>query len=79
MCSYADRDSHLNRWVLKNYIEVSAELGVIKPKTQVQADLAREYRDLIHPGRVQRLAQTCDRGTALAASAALERIVDDLS
>src|SRR2546429_6882967 len=33
---------------------------------------------LIHPGRAQRLAQNCDRGTALSCVAALEHVVRDL-
>jgi hypothetical protein len=44
-----------------------------------QADLARDFRNLIHPGRAQRTGADCDRGTALTALAAIELVVRDLS
>jgi hypothetical protein len=66
-------------WVLQNYIEVAAHLGIIKPDTVIEARLAKDFRNLIHPGRAQRLGQTCDRGTALSCVAALEHVVRDLT
>ena len=35
----------------------------------------QSFRNLIHPGRAARLAQTCDRATALSAIGALEHVV----
>ena len=40
-----------------------------------QTRLAKDFRNLIHPGRAQRQGQTCDRATALSAVAAVEHIV----
>lgn len=68
-----------NAWVLDGYIKVAKVLGLIEDETAKQADLAREFRNLIHPGRSARLAKICDRGTALSALAAVEFIVRDLS
>jgi hypothetical protein len=51
---------------------------VVDRETATQVDLAREFRNLIHPGRSARLAKVCDRGTALSALAAVELIVSDL-
>jgi hypothetical protein len=68
-----------NRWDLDGYIKVAKALGLIEDETAKQADLAREFRNLIHPGRSARLAKKCDRGTALSALAAVELIVRDLS
>ncbi len=51
---------------------------MIKEDTAIQARLAKDYRNLIHSGRAQRLGQICDRGTDLSAVAALERVVRDL-
>jgi hypothetical protein len=68
-----------NTWVLDGYIKVAKGLGLIEAETEKQADLARGFRDLIHPGRAARLAKICDRGTALSALAAVELIVRDLS
>jgi hypothetical protein len=68
-----------NGWVLDGYIKVAKALALIEDETEQQADLAREFRNLIHPGRSARLAKKCDRGTALSALAAVELIVRDLS
>jgi len=71
--------ANLEDWFLPELIEVAAHLEVIKDDTAIQTRLAKNYRNLIHPGRTQRLGQICDRGTALAATAALERVVTDIS
>jgi hypothetical protein len=48
--------------------------GIHKPDRgdPEQKTRAREFRNLIHPGRSARLGKVCDRGTALSASAAVE-------
>ena len=66
-------------WNLHQYIEVSNNLGLITDVTANQARLAKDFRNLIHPGRAQRLRQVCNRGTALSAVAAVEHVVDDLT
>jgi hypothetical protein len=65
----ASRDP--NNWVLDGYIKVARALGLIEDETEKQADLAKDFRNLIHPGRSARLAKVCDRGTALSALAAV--------
>ena len=65
-------------WTLHHYVEIEAYLGIIKPDTVTEARLAKKFRNLIHPGRAQRLGQKCDRGTALASVAALDHVVRDL-
>ncbi len=72
-------DANLERWDLHEYTEVAANLGTIEPGTATETRLAREFRNLIHPGRAQRLGQTCDRGTALSCVAALDHVVRDLT
>jgi hypothetical protein len=69
----------LERWDLHEYIEVASALSVISADTATQARLAIDFRNLIHPGRAARLGQTCDRGTALSAVAAIEHVVRDLT
>jgi hypothetical protein len=71
--------SDLEQWVLHEYTEVSASLGIIKPDTANQVRLARGFRNLIHPGRAQRLGQTYDRATALSAVAGAEHVIRDLT
>ena len=63
---------------LATYIAVAAELDHIKPETATQAGLAKDFRNLIHPGREIRLNQKCDRGTARSALAALDLVAGDL-
>jgi hypothetical protein len=65
-------------WDLGDYIAVATSLAIIKPNTSRQAALAQNFRNLIHPGRAQRLREACDRATALTALAAAELIVRDL-
>lgn len=70
--------ANLDLWNLNQLTEVSRELGMITAETATQCHLAREFRNLIHPGRAKRLAQKCNRATALSALAAIEHVVDDL-
>jgi hypothetical protein len=68
-----------DQWVLKDFIAVARELGVIEEETMKQADTARNYRNLIHPGYAARRRQVCDRATALAVLSSLEHVIRDLS
>jgi hypothetical protein len=69
----------LDNWVLNDLIEVSAQLGLIRDETAKQCRLAKNFRNLIHPGKSVRLEQECNRGTALSACAALEHVVVELT
>ena len=64
-------------WVLEDYITVAEFRQLIKPNTVAQARLAQNFRNLIHPGRTKRLGETCNRGTALGALAAVHLIASD--
>jgi hypothetical protein len=72
-------DPNLDRWDLHEFTEVCANLAIIKADTHTETRLARQFRNLIHPGRAQRIGQKCDRGTALSSVAALDHVVRDLS
>ena len=61
------------------YIEVAANLQLIKENTAKQARLAKDFRNFVHPGVAQRLNEKCDRATALSAVAGMELVVRDLS
>jgi hypothetical protein len=69
----------LEEWDLHEYIQVARELGATTEATATQAGLAKDFRNLIHPGRAQRLAQVCDRASALSAVAAVEHVIRDLA
>lgn len=66
------------QWSLHDYIEIAAELGVIEEHTAQQARIAKDFRNLIHPGRSLRKQQACNRGTALTANAAVEMVARDV-
>jgi hypothetical protein len=73
----------LRWWHLPDYIEVAARYPAAKPS--VSADtatllrLVKDFRNLIHPGRSERLAKKCDRSTALTALAGIVAVVNELS
>ena len=73
----------LTEWHLPDYIEVAAVVPaanpIILPDTAALLRVVKNYRNLIHPGRAERLAATCDKRTAYAAVAAMEGTVLDLS
>jgi len=70
--SFRDPGENLERWDMYSLIEVAAKLQVISTNTAGQCRLAKDFRNLIHPGRAQRLGEVCDRATALSAMAAVE-------
>ena len=65
-------------WHLHQYVTVAAHLKIITPDTAKAVELAKDARNLVHPGRSSRLGQKCDRGTALSALAAVEAVARDL-
>jgi hypothetical protein len=71
--------NNLEEWTLHNYIEVAKDLRVITEDTAVQTRLAKNFRNLIHPGRTQRLNQRCDRATAFSAVASVFHVIRNLT
>ncbi len=65
-------------WSLFPLINVSFRLNLIEEKTFKLCDLAKDFRNLIHPGKTLRLNEQCNRGTALGIISALEFVVSDL-
>jgi hypothetical protein len=66
------------RWDLHECIEIATELSLIEADSTGQARLAKDFRNLIHPGRALLKERDCDRGSALAANAAVELVARDL-
>lgn len=66
------------RWNLNQYCHVCAHLGLIKKNTKTLLLEAKNFRNLVHPGRQLREGLKCSPGTALAAIAALTRVIEDL-
>lgn len=71
--------NNIEDWTLHYLIEVSAKIGLIKNETANQCRIAKDFRNLIHPGRTKRLSIFCDRGTALSSVAAIEHVIRDIS
>jgi hypothetical protein len=71
--------SSIDRWELHQFIGVAEHFNLLKPDTCSAVRLAQNFRNLIHPGRAARLAQTCDRGTAYSAVGALDHVIRDLT
>lgn len=68
----------LNCWDLHELLSVAHKLGVITGDTRAQADLARDFRNFIHPGRSVRFQRICDQATALTALAAIHHVIREL-
>lgn len=64
----------LDKWDLWKLISVANELKLIDAKVAKICDGARDFRNLIHAGR-ERAEAPCDKGTALAAAAAVENLL----
>lgn len=69
----------LNDYGLNEYINVAEDLGILAQKQATAARLAKDFRNLIHPGRAVRLGERCTRSTALQGVAAMEAIIEALS
>jgi hypothetical protein len=69
----------LDRWDLFELIESAHDTGLIGASTKAAADQAKDFRNLIHPGRAMRLAKKCNRATALLGMGAVEAVIVDLS
>lgn len=69
----------LAEWSLGEYIYGAEQLGLIENDTAALAGQAQNFRNLIHPGRSVRLGTNCDKGSGLAALAAVELVVRDLT
>lgn len=68
------RAEALEDWKLWKLIVVAQEVGLIDENVAHVCDGARDFRNLIHPTK-ERSEAPCDRGTALAAVAAVENLV----
>ena len=75
----AKKPPPLDDWNMNLLIQAARGLNYIQPSTERAALLAKDFRNLIHPGRGKRLQQACDRGTALLALGALEHVIRDLT
>lgn len=65
-------------WMLRDYVEIAFPLGEISDATRKAVLVTKEYRNLIHPGRVLRLGADASHGTALMATGAMREVASEL-
>ncbi|MBB4261402.1 hypothetical protein [Bradyrhizobium sp. CIR3A] len=63
---------------LHDLISEASKRGLITPECKQLADLAKDARNLIHPGKATRSGATCSRATALTALSAIYTIAEGL-
>jgi hypothetical protein len=68
----------LDHLYLVNLISAARENGIIGQNAEQQASLARDARNLVHPGRAVRSGQACSKSTALTALAAVYRVIEEM-
>ncbi|WP_257167140.1 hypothetical protein [Bradyrhizobium sp. SRS-191] len=68
-----------NDMVLSELVDAAARAGLLTSDGEALAHMARDARNLIHPGRVAKLGVTCTKASALTAMAALYTIAEELS
>ena len=68
----------LDQLHLTDLIGLAVSNGVIDTGTEQQAGLAKDARNLVHPGRALRSGNSCNKATALAALAAVYRLIEQL-
>jgi hypothetical protein len=76
--SLARPDRDPLRWTLEQYIEIARALPSIADQAADAALLAKDFRNLIHPGRAARLGTTATRASAAQGLAALLLVSEDL-
>lgn len=69
----------LEHWALGAFIGAASACNLIADATKTQAELAQDFRNLIHPGRALRLGASCTLGTAYAALAAVDAVCTDFA
>jgi hypothetical protein len=72
------RKKSLDQMQLSDLIDEVSALKLINADSEKQARLAKDARNLIHPGKVARSGASCSKATALTALAGLYRVIDDL-
>jgi hypothetical protein len=69
----------LDELQLAELIRFAVKNSVIDQATEQQAGLARDARNLVHPGKALRSGENCNKTTALTAFAAVYRVIDELA
>jgi hypothetical protein len=76
--NYKSPKGSIDRWQFQDLIEVAHGAAVIEESTMQGANLARDYRNLIHAAVVERTGMKCTQATALSTLGALDAVIQDL-
>jgi hypothetical protein len=68
----------LDQLHLADLISLAVSNGLIDSGTEQQAGLAKDARNLVHPGKALRSGDACSKATALAALASVYRLIERL-
>ena len=68
----------LDKLHLADLIRLAVNNQVIDEASERQAALAKDARNLIHPGKALRSGEKCNKTTALTALTAVYRLIDEL-
>lgn len=74
----APKNPYINRWDLKDVINVSVELKLVNSGVEKLSHSVREYRNLVHPGNEVRNRLTFDAEEAKIALEVLHMVHRDL-
>jgi hypothetical protein len=69
----------IRQWSAEQYIEIARHVPVISEGSASAAALAKNYRNLIHPGRAERLQERPTLGSALLSVGAMRHLTDDIN
>jgi hypothetical protein len=72
-----DPPKEVERWELVEMAWVAHYGGIISEEAAAAADVARDFRNLIHPAKERRTAPS-DEGTAMSALGAASRVAAEL-
>lgn len=72
-------DGDPRRWGLEQYIEVAKHLPVLSATAADAAILAKDFRNLIHPGKAERMQTQASKGSAAQGIAAMLLTIEDLA
>jgi hypothetical protein len=67
----------LDELYLADLIHLALENKLIDGASERQAGLAKDARNLIHPGRALRSGEACNKTTALTVLTAVYRVIDE--
>ena len=67
------------RWDLEEFIGIARDLPALDEDTAAAGMVAKDYRNLIHPGRGERTQKQPTRGTATEAVGAMHLVAEDLA